>query len=235
MGWKDDLYRLFFPPRCAVCDTVLGRKETGICEDCGKRLPYVAEPTCMRCGKPIAHDLTLYCGDCRRHRHRFDRGFAVFVYTKEMQESIARFKYRDRQEYALFYARELERKRRAAGYEAEMLVPVPVHRRKLSSRGYNQAKLIAEEMERLSGIPSAEAVLRRRDTLPQKELTRRERLSNMAEAFQSNPEIPVQGKRILLVDDIFTTGSTVDLCADVLKRAGASEVSFATVAIGVDR
>ena len=147
-----------------------------------------------------------------------------------------RFKYAQRQEYAGFYAQAI----RIYGGDAiqrmrpEVLVPVPIHKKKLQTRGYNQAEVLARQLTDQTGIPmEADLVLRKKNTLPQKELDHEERRRNLREAFAlKHPDKKLPYKRILLVDDIYTTGSTVDALAALLKQAGAEEICFVAVAIG---
>ena len=220
----------FFPPRCAVCDGLLRPESRGICPDCEKRLSPVEEPRCFGCGKTVEYEETEYCRDCRKHRHIFLRGFPLYRYVPPVSDAMAAMKYHGRAEYAEFYGRSLSE---AFGetwkaYGIEGLVPVPVHRRRLRKRGYNQAELLARAVARETGLPVfPDALCRGISTTAQKKLSREERASNLREAFQPGSQSPPA--RVLLVDDIFTTGATADACAEVLLRMGAEEVYLTTV------
>ena len=231
--FRDRVFDFIYPARCPVCDDVLPAGMHGICAGCHTYIQYIREPRCMRCGKPLEED-EEFCGDCRDNRRSFESGRALFVYDGIMQESMARFKYSGRREYGAVYAEELYRhygswvKQTGAG----MLVPVPVHPARYRRRGYNQAEIFANELSRLSGIPVDNRLLMRvKNTRPQKELNDKERVHNLNNAFQIMGD-SVKYRRVLLTDDIYTTGTTIDECAGVLKAGGVSNVYFLTVCIG---
>ena len=231
--FRDRVFDFIYPARCPVCDDVLPAGMHGICAGCHTYIQYIREPRCMRCGKPLEED-EEFCGDCRDNRRSFESGRALFVYDGIMQESMARFKYSGRREYGAVYAEELYRhygswvKQTGAG----MLVPVPVHPARYRRRGYNQAEIFANELSRLSGIPVDNRLLMRvKNTRPQKELDDKERVHNLNNAFQIMGD-SVKYRRVLLTDDIYTTGTTIDECAGVLKAGGVSNVYFLTVCIG---
>ena len=155
-----------------------------------------------------------------------------------MYQSVAgsfyRLKYAGRQEYARFYAAAIVEKLGGTirGWKPDALVPVPIHRARRRERGYNQAELLAREIGKVMGIPVAARLIRRiKNTLPQKLLDDAERQNNLKRAFKIERN-DVKLKRVIIVDDIYTTGSTVDACAVELKKAGVEEVYFITAAIG---
>ncbi len=229
-----DVAGLLFPRRCPVChEAVEGRGER-VCMICRTKLPYIREPACFRCGKPLSSGEQEYCRDCSRKRHRFDRGAAPFVYDEVMRRSIAGYKYRGRREYAGFYAEEILR--RCAGkmrlWGGEVFVPIPLHLSRRRKRGYNQAELLAKELSRRSGIPAdMDLLFRVKKTQAQKELNDQERLTNLKEAFSIRKgKIPY--KNVILVDDIYTTGSTMDAAAGLLKEHGVKNVCFVCICIG---
>ncbi len=208
-----------------------------MCRCCESRPAYISGNTCMKCGKPLDSELE-FCADCSRKEHSFERGFALFAYDDVMRRSVAGFKYHGRREYADYYAEELLKRFRGEfsriGFEA--VVPVPVHRNRLAKRGYNQAALIAQGVADGLGLPCLEDFLiRNSDTLPQKELTSGERYANLRKAFGINRHHPAWNRyfeRILLVDDIYTTGSTADACSDALLTAGIGSVYVLSLCIG---
>lgn len=148
--------------------------------------------------------------------------------------SLYRFKYAGRQEYARFYAEAIVEKLGEAirAWKSDALVPVPIHRTRRRERGYNQAELLAREIGRRMDIPVDSHVIRRvKKTLPQKQLDDAERQNNLKRAFKIERN-DVKLERVIIVDDIYTTGSTIDACAAELKRAGVEKVYFITAAIG---
>ncbi len=229
MGILDVLY----PVRCPVCHGILKGKD-GICPECRRRLHYIREPKCKKCGKQLEKHTQEYCRDCARFSHSFDQGAAVFAYDDIMRRSISMFKYHNRREYAKVYAGEMYRCCRHFLSKAapEVILPVPIHRQKRRQRGFNQAELVAKELARLTGIPTdSEYLLRTEKTLPQKELTRQQRKANLKRAFAVHP----QGKyyqRVLLVDDIYTTGATEDAISELLKENPTKTVFFLAICVG---
>ena len=227
---RKTLADLFFPPRCAVCDTVLPFGEEGICRDCSVRLPYVEEPRCFGCGRTVENEEEEFCGDFVRKKHLFLRGYPVLRYVPPVSDAMAALKYHGRAEYASFYGGLIADRFADQWKELmpDVLVPVPVHPHRLRKRGYNQAALIADAISGKTGIPVNERILvRGTDTVAQKKLSREERALNLRSAFRPGPEKPPA--TVLLVDDIFTTGATADACTEVLLRSGAERVYVTTV------
>lgn len=230
---KELLFGIFFPRRCPVCDKLL-LYGSDICPECEKKVPYIKEPSCKKCGKALSDERKEYCDDCGRKKHYFKQGKAVFSYQKGMKLSMYRFKYANRREYASYYARVAKEqwgdwiKRR--GIEA--IVPVPMYAGKKRARGYNQAEVFARSLGEQMNLPVETGVIYRvKNTVPQKELNERQRKDNLKGAFQLRVNI-VKCSKILLVDDIYTTGSTVDAMAKCFLDAGIEEIYFLSVCIG---
>lgn len=225
---------LFFPRRCPVCQEVVEERGERVCSICRTRLPYIRGPVCMGCGKPLLTEEQEYCRDCSRKRRWTDRGRAPFLYDEVMRRSIAGFKYGGRQEYAAFYAEEILRRcaKEMKGWKGEVFVPIPLHPSRKRKRGFNQAGLLSEELSKRSGIPTDAGLLRRvKKTHVQKELNDQERLTNLKDAFSVRKgKVPYQN--IILVDDIYTTGSTIDAAAKVLKENGVQNVHFVCICVG---
>ena len=221
-----------YPRRCPVCDGIVRQKGEKICLECMDKLKLLTPPWCMKCGRK-AEEGEEYCGDCRERTHLFERGRALYEYDSAA-ESIYRFKYGGRREYADFFGEQI------AEYLGDFIrdirpdgiVPIPLHRRRKAARGYNQAGLLANAVGRRMGIPVYEYLLVRvKDTVPQKKLNREERQNNLKKAFKM-PENDVKLKTILVFDDIYTTGATIDEAARALKAAGAERIYFVTLACG---
>ncbi len=225
---------LVFPRRCPFCD---GYATFGqlLCEECREKEKelLIKEPWCMKCGKPIREETEEYCLACRTRKHLFTRGRSLYEY-RGFAPSIYRFKYEDRREYAEYYGKQIARflGPEIRSWKPDVLIPVPLHERKLRDRGFNQAKLLACSMGKALKIPvSAEALMRVADTLPQKYLDPAERHKNLQNAFKIGIS-SVKSKKAVLVDDVYTTGSTIDACADILLTYGAADVYFITLATG---
>ena len=227
---------LFFPRRCPICDRPVKPYGQLICTECADVPQPVGDFTCRKCGKPVAPE-EEYCEDCRRKPHMFYAGAAAFRY-RSVSGSLYRFKYEKRREYADYYcdilAQTLERFLEETGEEhrPEMLIPVPCSKARMRKRGYNQAALLAEGTARRAGIEVREDLLfRSKDTAAMRRMSAAERQNNLKKAFHVYGN-GVRLKSIILIDDIFTTGATIDACAGPLLEAGAKEVSFLTLAIG---
>lgn len=236
--YKENLIHLLFPPRCPLCDevlfsSVLAPREL-VCLSCQEKQKYIKEPACKKCGKPLEDQRQEYCYDCARKPRSFRQGKALWVYQGKVKQSIYRFKYQGRREYARYYGRELAKAYGGwmAGRQIDGLVPIPLSAKKQRQRGFNQAALIAREVSRCTGIAVYENLLFRvRDTRAQKELNSQERKNNLKRAFKTKAN-KVQLDHILLIDDIYTTGSTMNEAAEELKRSGAGEVYCLSLSIG---
>ena len=225
------LLDLLYPRHCAVCRRVLSDPTALVCPDCARRLSPVSGSRCMRCGKLVPPEVE-YCRDCKKGRH-FKEGVGIFHYEGEMKKSILAFKYGGHCEYALFYAWAIMTYAgdRIRAFHPDLLVPVPMYPGKIRRRGYNQAALIARELSKLTGIACEEnLVVKVRPTASQKTLDAAARRNNLSGALSVRGT--AAGLKILVVDDVFTTGGTVDAVAGHLLRAGALEVMFAAVCTG---
>lgn len=225
--------QLLFPRRCPVCDEIVGTWGEKICIPCLKKLKYVAPPYCMKCGKPVEEGQE-YCKDCNRYPHLFVCGRALYEY-KSVAPGIYRFKYGGRREYADFWGEELALYLggfiHATG--AQALIPVPLHPRRRRKRGYNQAQALANVVGRLTGVPVyRNYVSRIRDTAPLKALTPWERQNNLKKAFIIKQN-DVKLKKVIIVDDVYTTGNTMDAVSKVLVAAGVQEIYCVALACGV--
>ena len=217
-----------FPRRCAVCGDIVTPRGERICYDCNGILKYVEEPYCLKCGAPLKDAEKAYCVDCSSKKRRFDSGRAVFIYDDVLSLSIYNFKYGGRQEYASFYADEIIRRFGTfiRSIEPDALVPIPLHKKRYRKRGYNQAELIAAELSKRLRIPlNTKLLLRGKNTTPQKNLSESERENNMKGAFKIGRN-DVSLNSIVLIDDIYTTGSTIDSAAACLKENGVKGVYF---------
>lgn len=230
---KDYLLDMVYPKTCPVCRKIPD-KGTLICKSCEKKLSYIKEPQCMKCSKPILDKEKEYCYDCQEKAHSYIAGKALWIYDDTMRRSIAGFKYGGSLEYAQFYGRELARHYgKWIKAHGDILVPVPLHRKKKRIRGYNQAEVLAREVGKRVQVPVAgEFLCRTKATLPQKELNDKERLKNLSQAFAVEKNHFFTAEKVMLVDDIYTTGSTIEACAKVLYKAGIKEVYFLSICIG---
>lgn len=231
---KEYLINLLFPRRCPVCgDIVLPFGEL-ICPGCVGELSPVRQPVCKKCGKEVESGQMEYCYDCMRHPRAFEQNFALLNYNSAASRSMSAIKYKGRREYLDFYSQAVYL--RFAGtirrLSPDVMVPVPIHSSRRRSRGFNQAELLARRMGKQLGIPVCPGGLKRvKKTLPQKELNQQERLKNLRQAFVPG-QLPGGVRTVLLVDDIYTTGSTLEACARALRAMGVEKVYGLTLCIG---
>ena len=238
---------LICPPDlyCICCGKIIDSTRTyRLCDDCMEGMKWATGRTCAKCGKILADiDPCDVCFSCREHGHVFDKGYACAEYGTHERALIFALKYNGRSDIGetvgeIMYDRmlaEMGSDELADAYD--MVLPVPVHRRKRLTRGYNQAMLIAESFCRRAGLKADDDILyRSRETHMMRSLTPDERRENIRGAFavRSFRAGEIAGKRILLIDDIYTTGATIDEIARLLKDNGAVRVDFLTFASGAD-
>lgn len=227
------LIELLFPRRCPVCDKPVDKMGRYICKKCQRALRYVHSPFCMKCGKSLKNDIKEYCEDCQNVQHFFDRGKALYEYDS-IKTAIYRFKYEGRREYADFFGNELARRfgEQIKVWKADAFVPVPLHAEREKRRGYNQAALIAKVLGKELNIPVNEKIIHRvKATLPQKQVNGKERQNNLKNAFKIR-ENDVKLNTVIVVDDIYTTGATMDAVAECLKKAGVGKVYCVSLTVG---
>ena len=224
--------QLLFPLHCPVCDGIVQPSGEKICVNCLPKLKLLIPPWCMQCGTKLWSE-GEYCQDCRIGKHSYLRGRSLYEYNSAA-ESLYRFKYGGRREYAHFYGEQTveylgEFIRQV---KPDVLVPIPLHRKRKVKRGYNQAELLAREIGSRMGIPvRTDLLVRVKNTVPLKQLNPKERQNNLKKAFNMARN-DVKLKTILLVDDIYTTGSTMDEAARTLMAAGVECVCFVALACG---
>ncbi len=233
----DKIYRimleLIFPRRCPVCDKIVNPFGEQICPLCRHKIRYIREPRCKQCGKGLQSEEKEYCYDCTAITHSYRRGLALYEYAS-VKSSIHRFKYQGRCEYADFYGTDIAQKlgSQIKSWKPDALVPVPIHDSKRNERGYNQAELIAEILGKELGIPvNAKCIQRCKKTIPQKELDDQARRNNLKRAFKICQN-DVKLKSIIIIDDIYTTGSTIDAIAKAFHKTGEYEIYYIALSIG---
>lgn len=229
----EPLVAAIYPRRCPVCDGIVAGGL--ICPSCEGKMTVIREPYCMKCGKELADSGAELCDDCRRAPHVFLQNRAVFRYTKAARGSIVRFKFHNKREYADYYADTA--KKLLSDYieriQPDVIVPVPMYRKKKVKRGYNQAEVFAVRLAEEFRIPCVkDGLLRVRHTTPLKELSKEQRREELAEAFYVDGKKFGERNTALVTDDIYTTGATLDACSRALLNGKSEKVYGMTLAIG---
>ena len=231
--WNKYILPLFWPEICPFCGRV---SRNGICKTCREELERIRirEPRCMRCGKPLRRPEQEYCFDCEQTVHAFDRGYSLWLHKGPVKQSVYQFKYHNQRRFAVYYAAEMTEAFFPAVslWKPDLLIPIPLHKKRIKKRGFNQSLLIAEELGKRMSLPvDAKSLVRNKDTSPQKILDPAGRKRNLEQAFSVRDTfVPVPA--VLLVDDIYTTGNTLDAAAKKLKEKGVQKVYFLTISIG---
>lgn len=227
-----------FPPICPLCTKELLDKGECVCKICRRKQIFIKEPTCYSCGKPMKDYEKEYCSDCRQHHKNFERGMGLCVYQKPVTDSLAAIKYKNERKFAQYYLEEIQKRKykELMKLRVEAVIPVPIYKKKRRKRGFNQAEIFAKGIANILEKPMYSKIVERiHDTKPQKQLNPGERKNNLKKAFCGNiEEYQKAGKprRVLIVDDIYTTGATAEAVTAALKKMGVKEVYVFCIAIG---
>ncbi len=226
-----------FPSSCSYCRAPIGDSEIPyFCPSCWADFAPIAGPVCPTCGRPfdspesLQHSPGHLCLACRQSPPQFDQALAVGQFEGPLREAIHQFKYRPCRSLGKPLGDWMAERVRLLS-SIDMVMPVPLHAKRLRQRGFNQALLLAHRMSERHAVPLfCDNLIRMRSTRPQVELTGDERIKNVKGAFTLRYPGKVTGKSVVLIDDVFTTGATMNECAHVLKQAGAMQVTAFTLA-----
>lgn len=226
MNFLKDIVDFFIPAYCGVCKHKLSRNEKVICNECFYSILPITKPFCEQCGKPTNGEAV--CNDCIEHPHNFSRARAIGTYNGITGELVRLFKYKKKTSISKRLGNMLGIILQSDEFLscADAIIPVPLHRVAYRSRGYNQSELLAYEVSKITQLPVLTNILYRiKPTKPQKSIDEREkRLANVKGAFRSKRSEKIEGKKVILIDDVCTTGATLDECASELNKAGASDI-----------
>ena len=220
-----------FPITCCNCGKIVDSE--GLCLECWKKIKWIDDPKCKICGVPFEIDIHALCPACIKKKPHFDKAISVFEYNDFSKGIILKFKHSD----ATYIVRQLSiwllRVSKDIADDSLIIIPVPVHFFKRLKRKYNQSELLAQRLGKLKGIPYEPRILRKeKHTLQQEGLSRNIRLKNVNGSFGIDPKFShlLSGKNVILVDDVLTTGATVNECSKILKKYGAEKVFVITAA-----
>ena len=216
-------YDYLFPKavKCMICGVECN--SVAICTECYSKLPFIHNH-CSRCGGEVYGELDL-CDDCVGNPHLYDECYCVLEYRGVVREKILNLKNNHASHLAKPFADILLAVYEERDYHPDIIIPMPIHENRLKQRGYNQSELLCDSMAEATGLVDTNILVRVIDTPHQTGLNRENRKKNIHSAFKVMDKEKVKGKIILLVDDIYTTGSTIDECVRMLKKAGAAQVS----------
>lgn len=230
----NNLQNLIYPPKCLLCDCLIS--ENGyLCSKCWSKINFISKPYCNMCGFPLdASDCEdVSCMICIYKKPAFNSLRAVMHYDEHSKKLITRFKYSDKTNLSITLGKWLATIGKNLLNQTDYLTPVPLHKFRLITRKYNQAALLCTAMNKNYNKQILfDAIIRTKNTKPQATMTKKKRLNNVKSAFKINPKIhsKIEGKNIILVDDVITTGATIEACAKVLYLAGAKSVDVLVVA-----
>lgn len=222
---------IIYPQTCCFCGEI---SKNPICSKCFLEISYVKEPRCKKCGKPIRYIEQELCHDCDKNNFAFEQGKSIWIHEGKVKWSIYQFKFHNKRIYGEFYAKEFVRLhgKWIRENEIDLIIPVPLHAKRRRQRGYNQAEIIATYLGEAMGIKvDSKAIVRVKATEHQKVLDNQERRKNLRQAFCVTKNLS-EFKNLLIVDDIYTTGSTINEIANTIKLKFACKVWFLTISIG---
>ncbi len=221
------LDKLLFPPVCLACSQPVDSAAEVLCPDCRARALPIRKNYCAKCGAPLE---SATCEACSHLAYAFDYARSAYIHKTPTQELVHHLKYDGLTSPAAFFSQALlsipAAKRLRGNFD--LVTAVPLHRVRQRDRGYNQSELLARRLAAELGLPYANPVLRRVNTRSQTNLSRQARLDNLSGAFVLSRKANIAGKRVIVVDDVFTTGTTVNEVAKALKAGGAARVAVLT-------
>lgn len=217
--------------KCVICNGEISKsKPPYICDRCLKTLPYNNGKICLKCGSPI-YSMADYCVNCKDNIRYFSAARAPFLYSDSIVQMVHDFKYNNKKYLFESVAALMADCYSKNNFNAELIIPVPASKARVKQRGYNQVELIGEHLSKILNVPQiCNALIKASDTQPQTSLTYFERQKNLLGSIYVNDKSLVKGKIVLLIDDVLTTGATVNYCSELLKLAGAKEVLVLTLA-----
>lgn len=233
MAYFKHILNLIVPSRC-VCGAIITDEENHLCSECWDNIGFIAtKSVCQCCGNPFEFEMMedAMCSECIANTPEFDKARFVFKYNDVSGKIITGLKYTDKTPYAKTLAKFMSNKINELSDDYDLIVSVPIHPKKLVARKYNQSALLANRLGKITKKAVNNLVLRKvRNIRPQASLTRKERIENAKDAYAVNIKYKdnILGKKILLVDDVITTGATANECAKILKKAGADKVYLLT-------
>lgn len=233
------LINLFYPALCRACSKKINAFDRNICDDCAKKIKERFPPFCLKCGRQLRGGLALItiCPDCKKEEPYFDRAWSACYYDGILKDLIHDFKYKKMTSLSADFTNLITNfmKKHSIGRDAQLILSIPMHRNRLFKREINHSDILARALGKTLGISYSQNALKKiKDTSIQSRLKRHERIKNLRSSFSLKDTLIIRNKNIILVDDLFTTGSTVNECSRLLKNSGARYVEVITLARGED-
>ena len=222
----DNALSVLFPNRCIGCGELIGIDgDHWLCNKCREQFEIKEHRRCKVCGRIIHHRGN--CRICNSDKVYFDKGYVVFEYKDAVRKAVMDFKYRNMFRYGEFFGNIMaDYAKENINEHFDFITAVPLHYKRKMSRGYNQSEILAKAIAKNLNINYKKLIVRKTNTKPQNSLNKKERLENIKKAFSMNRNVSVDNKNVLIIDDIFTTGSTINECCKVLKKNKAAKVEF---------
>ena len=218
------LKELLFPSRCLICKRI---SREVICSDCFSKISLIKGPICNVCGSPL--EGKGLCHKCRTSLPYFSKARSYALYEGVIRTAIIRFKFEKRRNLGIFLGKVLGKFILELKWDIDFIVPIPLSKERLRSRGFNQSEILATEASKILGIPMSLGLIRIKETKPSIDLNVEERLDNINRAFLLS-DTNLKGKKILLIDDVYTTGATTNEASKTLVERGIKEVKVVTLA-----
>ena len=224
---------LIFPKKCIICDKHDCQNE--ICTECWVKIKFISQPSCFICSTPFLYEeeKEAICAPCIVNKPNYDRAIAILEYDDASKKIIHKFKYNDQLHILNYIVNLMTNIGKEIFNNIDMIAPVPIHKYKLLKRGYNQSALIAMNIASRKNLPYLpQLLIKSKNTIAQTGLKKSQRISNISNSFKLNHKFyaNLAGKNILLIDDVITTGSTINECSRVLKKEGANKIFVLTLA-----
>lgn len=233
MNILGELISFVFPERCLICKTIT--LDFGLCPNCWNKISFISNPSCAICSYPFENETSedLICGYCLQKKPSFDKAFAVMKYDENSKILIHKFKFNDQLHLTKIFSKWIINSISDNKNNIDIIMPVPIHKFKLFFRKYNQSALLSNEIGAKLKINTLQrALIKTKYTKPQTSLSKKNRLSNIKNTIKINEKYKkeIQNKNILIIDDVYTTGATLNECAKLLKKSGCNKVYIATIA-----
>jgi len=225
------IVNFLYPPICPICGAPVEEAHC-LCPECYKHLNFITEPCCRICGRPFEYKglSDLICGSCMKKAPAFSMARSVLEYDDFSKQLILAYKHGDRTNLTPLLVKFLLQAENVIFQNVDMIIPVPLHWTRFWKRRYNQSSLLGKALGKKLGIPCYSNILKRvRMTESQGKKTRQAREKNIKNAFRVARPDAIKGKKILLIDDVMTTGATITECTKILRKAGAKEVKVITL------